>query len=358
MSATVFHQDHPDFDFHEQVVLVSDRASGLQAIVAVHDTTLGPALGGCRMWPYASTNDALTDVLRLSRGMTYKAAVAGLPLGGGKSVVIGDSRKHKTPAVLRALGRAIDQLGGRYITAEDVGTSPEDMNYVREGTKHVAGIAPELGGLGDPSPMTALGTFVGIRAAVKHKLGADSVKGLTVAVQGLGHVGWDLCRQLHEAGAKLIVSDMIATRLDEAARLFGAKVVALDTIYGVQCDVFAPCALGAIVNPQTLPQFKARIIAGASNNQLATAAMGDALHAQGVLYAPDYVINAGGLIKVCGEYYKTDASLVERDVRRIEHTLLELFAQASAAGEPTYLAADRMALARIAAGRQPLRQAA
>ena len=222
---TVFHQDHADFDFHEQVVIASDRASGLQAIIAVHDTTLGPALGGCRMWPYATAREAMTDVLRLSRGMSYKAAIAGLPLGGGKSVMIGDSRMHKTPAMLRALGRSIEQLGGRYITAEDVGTSPADMNFVREGTRHCAGIPPEQGGRGDPSPMTALGTFVGIRAAVKHKLGRDDVKGLTIGVQGLGHVGWDLCRQLHEAGAKLVVSDMVPERLNEAQRQDRKSVV-------------------------------------------------------------------------------------------------------------------------------------
>jgi leucine dehydrogenase len=350
MADTAFAAEFPDFDFHEQVVMVSDRASGLQAIIAVHDTTLGPALGGCRMWPYASFRDAITDVLRLSRGMSYKAAIAGLPLGGGKSVVIGDSRRDKTPDKLRALGRAIEQLGGRYITAEDVGTSPEDMSFVREGTKHVAGIAPEQGGLGDPSPMTALGTFVGIQAAVKHQWQRDDLKGLTVAVQGLGHVGMELARLLHEAGAKLIVSDPIATRLEFAALHYGAQAVALDAVHAAACDVFAPCALGAIINPQSIEAIQAKIIAGASNNQLSTSAMGDRLHERGILYAPDYVINGGGLIKVCAEYFKTDAAKMERDVRAIGDTLLEIFRQSKERGEPTHATADRIARERIAAG--------
>lgn len=354
-AATVFHTDFPDFDFHEQVVLVSDRASGLQAIIAVHDTTLGPALGGCRMWPYATTADALTDVLRLSRGMSYKAAIAGLPLGGGKSVVIADSREeHKSPDALRAklvaLGRAIDRLGGRYITAEDVGTSPDDMAQVREGTRHVAGIAPEQGGLGDPSPMTALGAFVGIQAAVKHHLQRDDLRGLTVAVQGLGHVGMDLARQLHEAGARLIVSDPVASRLEYAALHYGAQAVALDAVHAVACDVFAPCALGAVINPQTVEAIAARVVAGAANNQLSVPEMGDRLHARGILYAPDYVINAGGLIKVCAEYFRTDASKLERDVRAIHDTLLAIFAQSTQRGEPTHATADRLARERIAQG--------
>jgi leucine dehydrogenase len=345
---TVFHTDFPDFDFHEQVVFVSDRMSGLQAIIAVHDTTLGPALGGCRMWPYANTHEALTDVLRLSRGMSYKAAIAGLPLGGGKSVVIGDSRKDKTPEKLRALGRAIEQLGGRYITAEDMGTTPADMNIVREGTRHVAGIPPEQGGLGDPSPMTALGTFVGIQAAVKHQLQSDDLKGLRVAVQGLGHVGMDLTRLLYEAGAKLLVSDPMPARLEFAEKHYGATVVALDAITAVDCDIFAPCALGAIINPQSIDAIKAKIIAGASNNQLSVTAMGDKLHARGILYAPDYVINGGGLIKVCAEYFKTDESKLEHHVRAIHDTLLDIFAQSKARGEATHITADRIAKERIA----------
>lgn len=338
----------PDFDAHEAVVHVSDAKTGLKAIIAIHNTRRGPAMGGSRMWAYADSTAAATDALRLSRGMTYKNAMAGLPIGGGKAVIIGDARTAKSPELFRALGRAIDGLGGRYITAEDVGTSPEDMQFVRESTRYVAGLSGELGGRGDPSPATALGVFVGIGAAVRHRLGADSVKGLRVAVQGLGHVGFDLARQLHEAGAQLIVADIHRSNCQRAAEAFGAIIVSPDEIVDVEADVFAPCALGASLNPQTLPRLKCQVVAGAANNQLATDDIGDRLREAGILYAPDYVINAGGIIKVCAEYFGEPADSVEGRVRAIADTLSDVFRKADEAGVATSRAADELARSKFA----------
>ncbi|WP_024302637.1 Glu/Leu/Phe/Val dehydrogenase [Pseudogulbenkiania sp. MAI-1] len=337
----------PDFDGHEQVVFASDSQSGLKAIIAIHNTRRGPAMGGCRMWAYPDSTAAATDALRLARGMTYKNAMAGLPIGGGKAVIIGDSRTSKSPELFRALGRAIDQLGGRYITAEDVGTSPTDMTYVRETTRYVAGLAGELGGTGDPSPATALGVFVGIEAAVRHRLGVDSVKDLTVAVQGLGHVGYDLARRLNEAGARLVVADIDRANVERAAAEFGARVVAPDEIVDAQADVFAPCALGAVLNRQSLPRLKCSVVAGAANNQLATDDIGEMLRDAGILYAPDYVINAGGIIKVCAEYLREPADSVEGRVRAIAQTLDEVFQMAERDGIATSRAADTLARARF-----------
>ncbi|HRN17876.1 MAG: Glu/Leu/Phe/Val dehydrogenase dimerization domain-containing protein [Trueperaceae bacterium] len=283
---------------HEQVTYFYDEATGLRAIVAIHSTHLGPALGGCRMWPYESEAAALEDVLRLSRGMTYKNAAMGLPLGGGKAVMIGDSRTDKTPELFRAFGRAVERLGGRYVTAEDVGTEPEDMVAVRSQTEHVVGLPTTSG---DPSPATAFGVFSGIRAALEHAFGDSDLRGRRVAVQGLGAVGIHLCKYLHEEGAELVVTDIAQERMDEAAAAVGAKTVAPGEIYDVECDVFAPCALGAVVNDGTLPRFKARIIAGSANNQLAEARHGEALQARGILYAPDFIINGGGVINVADE---------------------------------------------------------
>ncbi|MGV8892811.1 MAG: Glu/Leu/Phe/Val family dehydrogenase [Burkholderiaceae bacterium] len=328
-----------NFDDHEQVVFACEPKSGLKAIIAIHNTNLGPAMGGCRMWNYANEALAINDVLRLSRGMTYKNAVAGLPLGGGKSVIIGNPKTDKTPALFEALGEALERLGGRYITAEDVGTSPEDMAHVATKTRYVAG----LGATGDPSPYTALGCFVGAQAAVKHRLKRDTMEGLTVAVQGLGHVGYDYARHLHAAGAKLVVTDIDRAALERARAEFGAEIVATDAIYDVAADIYAPCALGATLNLDTLPRLKATIVAGAANNQLATADVGELLRQKGVLYAPDFVLNAGGIIKAGYEYLNKPEANVEAQVRKISDTLAQVFARADREGLPTSIVADQMA---------------
>ena len=340
---TTFIFNELNFDNHEQVVFVCEPKSGLKGIIAIHNTNLGPAMGGCRMWNYASEAMAINDVLRLSRGMTYKNALAGLPLGGGKSVIIGNPKTDKTPALFEALGEALERLRGRYITAEDVGTSPQDMAHVAIQTGYVAG----LGAGGDPSPYTALGCFVGAQAAVKHHLKRDTMEGLTVAVQGLGNVGYDYARRLHVAGAKLIVADIDRAALERAREEFGAEIVPTDSIYDVQADIYAPCALGASLNPDTLSRLKAGIVAGAANNQLATAGVGELLRQKGILYAPDFVINAGGIIKVCYEYlHKPDAD-VEAHVQEISDTLAQVFTRADREGLPTSVVADEMAEARF-----------
>ena len=341
MSAFIFNE--LNFDDHEQVVFVSEPKSGLKGIIAVHNTHLGPAMGGCRMWNYANEAQAVNDVLRLSRGMTYKNAVVGLPIGGGKSVIIGNPNTDKTPALFEALGEALERLGGRYITAEDVGTSPRDMAHVATKTSYVTG----LGDNGDPSPYTALGCFVGAQAAVKHHLKRDSMEGLTVALQGLGHVGYDYARRLHAAGARLVVADIDPATLKRAHEEFGAQIVSTDAIYDAQVDIYAPCALGATLNPETLARLRAKIVAGAANNQLATAGMGELLRQKGVLYAPDFVINAGGIIKACYEYLNRPASDVEAHVREISATLTEVFARADRKGLPTSVVADEVAEARF-----------
>lgn len=343
MSSFIFNE--LNFDDHEQVVFVSEPKSGLKGIIAVHNTNLGPAMGGCRMWNYASEALAVNDVLRLSRGMTYKNSVAGLPIGGGKSVIIGNPKTDKTPALFEALGEALERLGGRYITAEDVGTSPQDMAHVATKTRYVAG----LGSSGDPSPYTALGCFVGAQAAVKHHFKRDSMEGLTVALQGLGHVGYDYARRLHEAGAKLMVADIDEAALERARAEFGAEVVGVDAIYDVDADIYAPCALGATLNPNTLSRLRAKIVAGGANNQLATADIGDLLRQKKVLYAPDFVLNAGGIIKVCYEYLKKPEADVEAHVREISSTLAEIFARADREGRSTAVVADELARSRFQA---------
>jgi leucine dehydrogenase len=329
---------------HEQLVLCSEPAAGYKGIIAIHNTTLGPALGGTRFWNYASEEEAIIDALRLSKGMTYKAAVAGLNLGGGKSVIIGDPRTTRREMVFRAHGRFVDSLKGRYITAEDVGTSVEDMDFVQMETNHVAGIA---GRSGDPSPVTAYGTYRGIKAAAKAKFGNDSLTGLKVAVQGTGHVGFYLCEYLAEEGAKLVVTDIDQARVQAVVDAFGAEAVSPDAIYDVDAPVFAPCALGAIVNDKTLPKFKFQIIAGAANNQLAEPRHGDELEKRGILYAPDYVINAGGLINVYGELNEWSNDRSKRKAGEIYDTLIDLFELAKNDGLPTYEAADRLAERRI-----------
>ena len=329
---------------HEQVVFWSDATVNYRGIIAIHNTTLGPALGGTRFWNYATEDEALIDVLRLSKGMTYKAAVSGLNLGGGKSVIIGDPRTPRREMIFRAHGRFVDSLKGRYITAEDVGTSVEDMDYVQMETRFVAGVA---GGSGDPSPVTAYGTYRGIKACARERYGTDLLGDLTVAVQGTGHVGYYLCQYLAAEGARLIVTDIDPGRVDRVVEEFGARAVGPEEIYGVEAQVFAPCALGAVVNDKTLKQFKCEIIAGSANNQLAEEKHGDDLEKRKILYAPDYVINAGGLINVYGELHNWSADRARRKAGEIYDTLLQLFELAKEQGIPTYEAADRLAERRI-----------
>ena len=334
---------------YEQLVFCHDKATGLRAIIAVHDTTLGPALGGCRMYPYASEDDAIVDVLRLARGMTYKAAASGLNLGGGKSVIIGDPRTGKSEELFRSFGRYIETLGGRYIVAEDVGTSTEDANFIRVETGHVVGVDVTRGGSGDPSPFTALGVLQGMRACVDEVFGTTSLEGRTMAVQGAGHVGYHLCRLLHEAGARLIVADVDADALGRAVREFGAKAVEPDEILTIPCDVYAPCALGATVNDETIPNFRCRIVAGSANNVLLESHHGEALAERGILYAPDYVINAGGLINVADELEGYNERRATKRVMRIEERIRSIIAISKRDGVATNVAADTLALERIAA---------
>jgi len=329
---------------HEQVVFCAEPSSGYKGIIAIHNSTLGPALGGTRFWNYESDTDAVIDVLRLSRGMTYKAAVAGLNLGGGKSVIIGDPRTTRREMIFRAHGRFVESLKGRYITAEDVGTSVDDMEFVHMETEHVTGRA---GTSGDPSPVTAFGTYRGIKAAAKAKFGDDSLKGKTISVQGLGHVGYHLCNHLVLEGANLVVTDIDKERVQRIVDEFNVEAVAPDAIYGVEADIYAPCALGATVNDKTIDQLQVQVIAGAANNVLAEERHGDMLHERGIVYAPDYVINAGGLINVYGELHGWSAERSMRKAGEIYGTLLQLFELASENGIPTYVAADRLAERRI-----------
>lgn len=346
---------HREFNGHEQVSFFHDEKTGLRAIIAVHNTNLGPALGGCRMWAYETDEQALKDVLRLSRGMTYKAAVADLPLGGGKSVIIGDARKNKTPEMIRAMGRAIETFRGRYIGGEDVGTTVDDMNLMHRETAHVVGTAHDGQGLGDPSPTTAYGVYVGLKAAVKHRLGIHSVRGMKVAVQGLGNVGYNLCKLLAKDGAQLFVTDVQADRVDAAVREFGATPVSLEGIYAVDAQVFAPCALGGVLNDETIPRLQARVIAGAANNQLAEARHGDLMQHMKMLYAPDYVINSGGLINCYYEYISRAGKLADRatvlaHTDRIGPMVETIFRRAETDGVSTALAADRVAEQRFRTG--------
>jgi leucine dehydrogenase len=337
-----------EFDAHELVVFGHDAPTGLKAIVAIHSTTLGPAAGGCRMWPYASQAEAVADVLRLSRGMSYKNAMAGLPFGGGKAVIIGDSRTLKTPELLAAFGRMVDSLRGRYVTAEDVGTTTADMTHVARTTRYVAGLgrAPGVAG-GDPAPKTALGVFLGLKAAVKFRLGREDLAGLTVAVQGVGGVGYHLCGLLAAAGARLKVADVLPTALARVCDEFRAVPVPPVGVLEEEADVLAPCALGAVLNARTIARLRAPVIAGAANNQLAQAQDGEALRAAGVLYAPDYVINAGGIISVAREYYGgTEAQVIE-DIHGIPARLTEIFDRARRESRPTSEVADRMARERL-----------
>jgi leucine dehydrogenase len=331
---------------HEQVLLSHDPSCGYFGIIAIHDTTLGPALGGTRFWKYATTDEAITDALRLARGMTYKSAVAGINLGGGKSVIIGDNKRADREALFRAHGRFIETLGGRYITAEDIGTSPADMEYIKLETDHVAGL---LGLSGDPSPVTAYGVYVGMKAAARFHWGSDRLAGKTVAVQGAGKVAYYLMQHLHAEGSNLIVTDIDEEKVKRAVQEFGARPVPPNAIYDQEADIFSPNALGAVINDDTLPRLKVEIIAGGANNQLAEDRHGDVLEKRGILYAPDYVINGGGVINVYGELHRWPVERAKKKAGEIYETLLRIFEMAKRDKTPMYEAADRLAQQRIAA---------
>lgn len=339
---------------YEQIVYCYDKNSGLKGIIAIHDTTLGPALGGTRMWNYRSEEEALEDVLRLARGMTYKNAAAGLNLGGGKAVIIGDPKKDKSEAMFRAFGRYVESLNGRYITAEDVGTTEEDMDQIHMETDFVTGTSS--GGVGDPSPVTALGIYKGMKAAAKAAFGHDSLKEKKIAVQGVGHVAYHLCHLLHEEGAHLIVTDINQEAIDRAVTAFHAKAVAPDDIYDVDCDIYSPCALGGTINDDTISSLKAKVIAGSANNQLLDNRHGDLIHEKGIIYAPDYVINSGGVINVADELQGYDRNRVLKKVESIYTILGKVFAISKEHNIPTYLAADQMAEERIKSLRLSNRQ--
>lgn len=336
---------------HEEVLFCNDNATGLKAIIAIHNTVLGPGLGGCRIWKYNNETEALTDVLRLSRGMTYKSAVAGLNLGGAKAVIIGDSKTIKTEALMRRFGRFIDDLGGKYITAEDVGSNSHDMEYIHMETRHVTGIPKSMGGSGDPSPVTAYGVWLGMKAAAKEKWGSDSMTGKKIAIQGIGNVGENLVKHLTEEGAKIYITDINKDKLKEVAEKYKAEVVDSEKIFDLDVDVYAPCALGATVNTDTINRLKCSVIAGAANNQLADEKVhGEMLMKKGILYAPDFVINAGGIINVYSELsgnYSRERAISQAD--NIFNITREIFRISAAENIPTYLAANRMAEKRIEA---------
>jgi len=331
---------------HEQVVFCHNKDAGLKAIIAIHDTTLGPALGGLRMWPYATEQDALNDVLRLSRGMTYKASVAGLHLGGGKSVIIGDPKTDKSEALFRALGQFVESLNGRYITAEDVGINVGDMEYILRETNNVAGVHQVHGGSGDPSPFTAYGTLQGIRASLLNKFGNENVGDFSFAVQGCGHVGFELIKLLRAENAKVFVADINQQAVQQCIEL-GCEAVSTDDIYDVDADVFSPTALGAIVNENTLPRFKFKIICGAANNQLANEDTCAEVESRGILYAPDYAVNAGGLMNVSMELEGYNRERAMHMMPTIYHNLGKIFAIAKRDNITTELAADRLAEERL-----------
>jgi leucine dehydrogenase len=335
----------PDFDAHEDVHFIANEECGLKAIIAVHSTHLGPAAGGARFWHYAQDEEALTDALRLSRGMSYKNAMAGLPLGGGKSVILASEDRAKTPDLLHAFGKAVDHLGGRYITAEDVGMSVADMIEVARSTKFVAGL-PNTGGDvgGDPGPHTSLGVFLGIKAAVKRALGKDSVGGLHIALQGAGSVATGVALHACAEGAKLTIADVDEAKAQKLADAAGGTVISADQILGIEADVLSPCALGAILNEETIAGLKVPVVAGGANNQLATPEDGRRVHDRGILYAPDYVINAGGIINVCTEYLGDgDASLVRQRIEGIPVRLEQVWTESATTGRDPAAVADAMA---------------
>ena len=332
---------------HEQLVMVSDAGSGLKAIIAIHDTTLGPACGGTRIWPYKSEQEAIRDALRLSRAMTYKAAAADLPLGGGKGVIIADSHTEKTEALLRAYGRFVDTLGGRYLTTTDVGSTGRDMEYIKQETDYVVGLPTTAGGSGDTSVMTGLGIYMGMKACAREAWGNESLTGKTVAIQGFGKVATHTAHHLMKEDAKLVVTDVYDGALDRARDL-GLTVVKPDEIYGVDCDIFAPCALGGVINPETIPQLKCKVVAGGANNQLLSDADGEALHRLGIVYGPDYILNSGGIINAeaeIGREYNPERA--REKTERIYGIMENVFAISKREEIPTAKAADRLAEDRL-----------
>ena len=333
---------------HEQIVFCHDQTTGLRAVIAIHNTICGPALGGCRMWPFESEEEAISDVVRLSRGMTYTNAAAGLNLGGGKAVIIGDPNKDKSEALFRAFGRFVQSLGGRYITAEDVGTSVEDMEYIKMETDFVAGLPMQFGGSGDPSPLTALGVYRVMKACAKYALGSSLLDGLKIAVQGLGHVGYYLVKHLYEEGAEVFAADIDDDKVSRVVDEFGAIRVAPEGIYETDADIFSPCALGGILNAETIPKLKCKIIAGSANNQLADEKENGALlQERKILYCPDYVINAGGLINVANELEGYNQERAIKQVSRIYEIVAGIIERSQKLDVPTYEAANRMAEERI-----------
>ncbi|NLL80925.1 MAG: Glu/Leu/Phe/Val dehydrogenase [Tissierellia bacterium] len=339
-----------EYDY-EELIFCQDKSSGLKAIIAIHDTTLGPALGGTRIWDYETEEEAVEDALRLARGMTYKNAAVGLDIGGAKAVIIGDPKKIKSEELFRAFGRFVEGLNGRYITGEDMNVTTEDMSYINRETNYLVGLEENSG---NPSPVTAFGVFKGIQAGLNELYGSDDINGKTVAIQGLGAVGWPLAELLHEAGAKLIVTTRDQETIAKAEEELGATGVGLDEIYGVECDVFSPCARGAIINDSSIEQLKCKIIAGSANNQLAESRHGDILDEKGILYVPDYVVNSGGVINVIddilGRKYNREKTLA--NAAKIYDSCKKVFAIAKRDNIPTYKAADIMAEERIAAVRK------
>ena len=338
------------FDNHEQIVFCNDKDTGLKAIIGIHNTVLGPALGGTRMWQYNNEWEALNDALRLSRGMTFKSAVAGLNLGGGKAVIIGDAKTQKTPELMKRFGEFVHSLSGKYITAEDVGMETSDMDLVREVTPYVTGISESKGGAGNPSPITAYGVYVGMKAAAKFKYGSDVLENRKVIVQGIGHVGETLVDHLTQEGAKVIITDINQARLEEVSAKYGAEIYTGENIYGLNADIYAPCALGATINDATINQLNVDIIAGAANNQLANEIVhGKILMEKGIVYAPDFVINSGGIINVYAELEGYGKSEIKRKTDNIYNTTLEIISNAEANNMTTHAASLAIAESRIAA---------
>ncbi len=344
----MFAFEHEEFDYHESIHFFQDSKTGLKAIIAIHSTTLGLAVGGCRFWSYPGTQQAVYDVLRLSKGMSYKAAMAGLELGGGKSVILKPEGDFDRKALFESFGRCVDQLGGSYITAEDVGVSVEDMHDVKRTTNFVAGLSEGQSASGDPSPFTAKGVFLGLKASAKHAFGTEDLSGIKIAVQGVGHVGGYLCQYLSETGADLVISDVNTDLLRQMKDQYSAKSIRSDQIYDQDVDIFAPCALGAVINPETIHRLKAKVIAGAANNQLSSPEIGLELIKKEILYAPDYIINAGGIINIYGElsgHY--DPKLVNQKLERLADTLIEIYTIAEKNHKPTNFVANDLARRKI-----------
>ncbi|MFY8068797.1 MAG: Glu/Leu/Phe/Val family dehydrogenase [Flavobacterium sp.] len=345
------------FDGHEQVVFCNDKDTGLKAIIGIHNTVLGPALGGTRMWNYANEWEALNDVLRLSRGMSFKSSISGLNLGGGKAVIIGDAKTQKTPELMRKFGEYVNSLSGKYITAEDVGMETKDMDTVREVTQYVTGISEEKGGSGNPSPITAYGVFMGLKAATKYRFGSDNLEGKKVLVQGIGHVGEVLVQHLTESGAIVTIADINEDRLNAVGQKYGAKIFTGDDLYSAEVDIYAPCALGATINDATIHKIQAKVIAGAANNQLANEVIhGTILKDKGVLYAPDFLINAGGVINVYSELANLTRAQVMEKTENIYNTSLEIFKFAETNNITTHQAAMSIAQKRIDDRKNELRK--